>query len=61
MMSILINILKKLKTGKDFPEDVYEQLEIAIQAVFKSWNGKRAVDYRREFNITPEMANGTAA
>jgi pyruvate,orthophosphate dikinase len=50
----------KEQTGKDFPEDVYEQLEIAIKAVFKSWNGKRAVDYRREFHITPEMANGTA-
>jgi len=47
-------------TGKPFPMDPYEQLEIAIQAVFNSWSGKRAVDYRREFRITPEMANGTA-
>lgn len=47
-------------TGKPFPEDVFEQLEIAIKAVFNSWSGKRAVDYRREFNITPKMANGTA-
>ena len=47
-------------TGKSFPDDPMEQLEIAIKAVFKSWGGKRAVDYRREFNITPEMANGTA-
>jgi pyruvate, orthophosphate dikinase len=46
--------------GRPFPEDVYEQLEIAIKAVFNSWMGKRAVDYRREFKITPEMANGTA-
>src|SRR5690606_26915879 len=46
--------------GRPFPEDVYEQLEIAIKAVFNSWMGKRAVDYRREFNITPDMANGTA-
>jgi pyruvate,orthophosphate dikinase len=45
---------------KPFPEDVYEQLEIAIKAVFNSWMGKRAIDYRREFKITPEMANGTA-
>ncbi|MBL7002710.1 MAG: pyruvate, phosphate dikinase [Gammaproteobacteria bacterium] len=50
----------KEQTGRDFPEDPYEQLEIAITSVFGSWNGKRAVDYRREFNITPEMANGTA-
>ncbi len=47
-------------TGRPFPQDPYEQLEIAIQAVFRSWMGKRAVDYRREFNITPDMANGTA-
>ncbi|MCP5277445.1 MAG: pyruvate, phosphate dikinase [Thiobacillus sp.] len=47
-------------TGKPFPADPYEQLEIAIQAVFNSWSGKRAVDYRREFKITPDMANGTA-
>ena len=46
--------------GKAFPEDVYEQLEIAIKAVFNSWMGKRAIDYRREFKITPQMANGTA-
>ncbi|MES9851263.1 MAG: pyruvate, phosphate dikinase [Candidatus Thiodiazotropha sp. L084R] len=48
------------ETGRPFPEDPYEQLEIAIKAVFGSWMGKRAVDYRRQFNITPEMANGTA-
>ena len=48
------------QTGRPFPEDPYEQLEIAVKAVFKSWMGKRAVDYRREFNITPDMANGTA-
>ncbi|MDD2673196.1 MAG: pyruvate, phosphate dikinase, partial [Syntrophales bacterium] len=47
-------------TGKPFPQDPWEQLEIAIQAVFRSWNGRRAVDYRRQFRITPEMANGTA-
>jgi pyruvate,orthophosphate dikinase len=47
-------------TGRPFPQDPYEQLEIAIKAVFGSWMGKRAVDYRRQFNITPEMANGTA-
>jgi pyruvate,orthophosphate dikinase len=36
------------------------QLKFAIEAVFRSWMGKRAVDYRKEFNITSEMANGTA-
>ena len=48
------------ETGSPFPEDVYEQLELSIKAVFNSWMGKRAVDYRREFHITPKMANGTA-
>ena len=37
-----------------------EQLKLSVEAVFRSWMGKRAVDYRREFKITPEMANGTA-
>ena len=48
------------KTKRPFPDDPSTQLEIAIEAVFRSWMGKRAVDYRREFNITSEMANGTA-
>jgi pyruvate,orthophosphate dikinase len=50
----------KDRTGKPFPQDPYEQLEISVGAVFRSWMGKRAVDYRRQFRITPEMANGTA-
>ncbi len=54
-----LNVVRN-HTGKPFPEDVFEQLEIAIKAVFNSWMGKRAVDYRREFKITPAMANGTA-
>jgi pyruvate,orthophosphate dikinase len=48
-------------TGRPFPSDPYEQLEIAIKAVFGSWMGRRAVEYRREFGITSEMAHGTAA
>jgi pyruvate,orthophosphate dikinase len=48
------------QTGQPFPEDPYQQLERAIAAVFRSWNGKRAVDYRRQFRITRAMANGTA-
>jgi pyruvate,orthophosphate dikinase len=48
------------ETGQPFPDDPMEQLELAVKAVFDSWMGKRAVDYRREFHITPEMANGTA-
>ena len=52
--------LTNKKTGKPFPQDPYVQLELAVEAVFSSWMGKRAVDYRREFKITPKMANGTA-
>ncbi len=48
------------QTGKPFPSDPMVQLEIAVKAVFNSWSGRRAVDYRKQFHITPEMANGTA-
>jgi pyruvate, orthophosphate dikinase len=47
-------------TGAALPSDPYAQLELAIAAVFRSWMGKRAVDYRRQFKITKDMANGTA-
>ncbi len=50
----------KHESGREFPHDVMTQLRLAVEAVFRSWMGKRAVDYRREFNITPDMANGTA-
>ena len=48
------------ETGNPFPEDVYEQLQLSVKAVFQSWLGKRAIDYRHEFKITANMANGTA-
>jgi len=48
------------ESGKPFPQDPYVQLYLAVEAVFASWMGKRAVDYRKEFNITPDMADGTA-
>jgi pyruvate,orthophosphate dikinase len=54
-----LDIVKR-HSGRSFPHDPYEQLEIAVGAVFRSWMGKRAVDYRRQFKITPDMANGTA-
>ncbi|MFH2210368.1 MAG: pyruvate, phosphate dikinase [Pseudomonadota bacterium] len=47
-------------TGKPFPQDPLEQLEISVGAVFRSWMGKRAVDYRKQFRITKEQASGTA-
>jgi pyruvate,orthophosphate dikinase len=40
------------RTGSDFPTDPYAQLELAVRAVFDSWFGKRAHDYR-EFNKIP--------
>ncbi len=56
---LFLNLIER-KTGKPFPQDPYVQLELAVEAVFKSWMGKRAVDYRKEFKITKEMADGTA-
>lgn len=44
--------------GKPFPDDSYEQLWGGIGAVFQSWNGKRAVSYRKIENIPEEW--GTA-
>jgi pyruvate,orthophosphate dikinase len=48
----------KEHTGQDFPTDPYEQLRMATEAVFKSWNGKRAVDYRNAARISHDL--GTA-
>jgi pyruvate, orthophosphate dikinase len=39
------------ETGRAFPEDPVEQLRMAINAVFTSWYGARAVTYRRLYNI----------
>jgi pyruvate,orthophosphate dikinase len=57
----LVNIFKlkvKQVLKKDFPDDPYDQLWGAISAVFRSWNGKRAVAYRRIENIPADW--GTA-
>jgi pyruvate,orthophosphate dikinase len=45
-------------TGHGFPDNPHEQLKRAINAVFKSWNGKRAVDYRNASGIPHNL--GTA-
>jgi len=50
-------IIKEHK-GFDFPLDPYEQLRLATEAVFKSWNGKRAIDYRNAAGISHDL--GTA-
>ena len=57
----VVEIFKKeIKTtlGKDFPDDATEQLWGGIEAVFKSWNGARAISYRKIENIPEKW--GTA-
>ena len=46
------------RSGKPFPQAPLDQLRLAIEAVFKSWNGKRAVDYRNAAGISHDL--GTA-
>ena len=46
------------QTGRGFPQDPGEQLDLAIKAVFESWNGDRAVLYRRQERIPADL--GTA-
>ncbi len=50
-------IVKKEK-GFDFPQDVKKQLEMAIEAVFSSWNNQRAIVYRKINKIPDDL--GTA-
>jgi pyruvate,orthophosphate dikinase len=46
------------ETGRDFPQDPTEQLHLAVEAVFRSWDNKRARDYRRRNKISDAL--GTA-
>lgn len=48
----------KSKSGEDFPQDPFVQLEMAIEAVFKSWNNPRAIHYRKLNQIPSDL--GTA-
>ena len=48
----------KAGTGKEFPSDPFDQLRLAIGAVFGSWNGRRAIDYRNYNKIAHDL--GTA-
>lgn len=50
--------LAEKRTGQPFPQDTHRQLQLAIEAVFRSWNGARAVHYRR-INKIPDTL-GTA-
>ncbi len=48
----------KTQTGSDFPQEPLEQLDLAIKAVFNSWNADRAILYRRQERIPADL--GTA-
>ena len=57
----LVALFKRVvkdKTGRDFPQDPKEQLRLAINAVFESWNNPRAVTYRKLHHIPGDW--GTA-
>jgi pyruvate,orthophosphate dikinase len=57
----LVDVFKKIyaeHTGRDFPQNTREQLDMAIRAVFNSWNADRAVLYRRQERIPADL--GTA-
>jgi pyruvate,orthophosphate dikinase len=47
-------------TGRPFPSNPDEQLQLAVKAVFNSWMGERAVVYREKNHITKDIADGTA-
>ena len=60
-LKVLTRAFKELfeqETGESFPQDPQEQLRQAITAVFDSWTGKRAVEYRRINHIPDDW--GTA-
>ena len=48
----------KAQAGRDFPQEPREQLDLAIKAVFHSWNSPRAILYRRQERIPTDL--GTA-
>ena len=57
----LIENFKKLvkeKTGKNFPQDVNDQLVEAISSVFRSWESQRAKTYRKINRIPDEWGTG---
>jgi pyruvate,orthophosphate dikinase len=60
-LKALVKTFKKIvkkHAGRDFPQDPTEQLHLAIEAVFRSWDNKRAQDYRRKNRISDSL--GTA-
>jgi pyruvate,orthophosphate dikinase len=60
-MRALVDTFKQIvrsRTGKDFPQEPREQLDMAVTAVFGSWNADRAILYRRQERIPSDL--GTA-
>ena len=60
-MKSLVDTYKKVvkaQTGRDFPQDPREQMDMAVNAVFDSWNADRAILYRRQERIPSDL--GTA-
>jgi pyruvate, orthophosphate dikinase len=54
----MFKVVVREHKGFDFPQDPLDQIRFATEAVFKSWNGKRAIDYRRASDIPDDL--GTA-
>ncbi len=48
----------KRETDTEFPTDPMEQLRLAVEAVFSSWNGKPAIDYRNKERISHDLGTG---
>jgi pyruvate,orthophosphate dikinase len=48
----------KRETNTEFPSDPMEQLRLAVKAVFSSWNGKPAIDYRNKERIPHDLGTG---
>ncbi|MFC4108417.1 pyruvate, phosphate dikinase [Micromonospora zhanjiangensis] len=60
-LRVLVDAYKTIfikHTGRDFPQHPREQLDLAVNAVFESWNAERAVLYRRQERIPADL--GTA-
>ncbi|MDA4121099.1 MAG: pyruvate, phosphate dikinase, partial [Thaumarchaeota archaeon] len=58
MVAVEFKSLVKKQTGREFPQDPFVQLEMAVEAVLKSWNNERAKEYRKYYSISEEL--GTA-
>ena len=62
-LKVIVSKYKKIcenHTKRKFPMRPNEQLQLAIEAVFKSWMGERAIVYREKNKISKDIANGTA-